>query len=435
MTLAPFAASTLTLETRALLTRLARLQPFALVMPMVGAARVSGAASAAIERYLIRRRHALRTHVRAFLAWLASPEAHASTAEEAQRRFSFLKLRFNATITQFDIFSDALTGRAEIGNGVWLGGLDAAAEDALTLEPPRFLPPPVITYLDQGHGAAIRRARTRLPGGGDNPVAIIRLPRERMIGSGIASSLVHETGHQAASLLEVLPSLRAKIQERRRASRTKGEQAAWLMWERWISEIAADFWAVAKVGVAATQGLMNVVSLPRAFVFRIALDDPHPFPWIRVKLSVAAGELLYPDPQWQRLRTLWESFYPPASLDAARLELLQNLERTTPEFLGLLTNHPVAALQGGPLVSAFDLRARLPERLRRLWHDASGRVAVLQTLPPTIAFAVIGQAKQDRRLTPERESALVAELLTRWGLRRALSDEPSRRQLPRAMAA
>ena len=41
MTLAPFAASTIALETRALLTLLARLQPFALVMPMVGAARVS----------------------------------------------------------------------------------------------------------------------------------------------------------------------------------------------------------------------------------------------------------------------------------------------------------------------------------------------------------------------------------------------------------
>ncbi len=48
-------------------------------------------------------------------------------------------------------------------------------------------------------GAAIRRARTRLPGGGDNPVAIIRVPRERMVGSGIASSLVHEVGHQAAA--------------------------------------------------------------------------------------------------------------------------------------------------------------------------------------------------------------------------------------------
>ena len=34
-----------------------------------------------------------------------------------------------------------------------------------------------------------------------NPVAIIRVPRERMVGHGIASSLVHEVGHQGAALL------------------------------------------------------------------------------------------------------------------------------------------------------------------------------------------------------------------------------------------
>ena len=58
-------------------------------------------------------------------------------------------------------------------------------------------------YLDRGHGAAIRRARARLPGGGMSPVAIIRVPRERMVGAGIASSLVHEVGHQAAALLDL----------------------------------------------------------------------------------------------------------------------------------------------------------------------------------------------------------------------------------------
>ena len=433
MTLTPFAASTLALETRALLTRLARLQPFALVMPMVGAARVSDAASAAIERYLSRRQRSLKTHIRAFQAWLGSPQGRGSTAEEAQRRFAFMKLRFNAAITQFDIFSDALTCRAEIGNGVWLGGLDAAAEDALSLEPPRFEAPPVITYLDQGHGAAIRRARTRLPGGGDNPVAIVRLPRERMIGSGIASSLVHETGHQGAALLDLLPSLRAELQERRRGC-AGAERTAWLLWERWISEIAADFWAVAKVGVAATQGLMNVVSLPRAFVFRIATDDPHPFPWIRVKLSAAAGALLYPEPQWRLLDALWESFYPRTSLDGPRRALLESLERTIPEFLRVLTEHRTAALHGLPFVRAFDLTSRRPERLRQIWRASRGDVTALQTLTPTVAFAVIGQAKQDRRLAPERESTLVAELLTRWGLQRALADRPAQRA-SRALAA
>lgn len=434
MALSAFAASTLALETRALLTRLARLQPFALLMPMVGAARVSAAASGAIERYLLQRRRVLRTSVRGFLAWLQSSAAQASTAADAQRRFSFLKLRFNAAITQFDIFSDALTGRAEVGNGVWLGGLDAAAEDALSLDPPRFVSPPVITYLDQGHGAAIRRARTRLPGGGDNPVAVIRLPRERMVGSGIASSLFHETGHQAAALLDLLPNLRRELQERRAAS-AADDKPAWLMWERWISEIVADFWAVAKVGVAATQGLMNVVSLPRAFVFRIAVEDPHPFPWGRVVLSARAGAMLYPDPQWKQLEDLWMSFYPRTGLDANRTALIDALERTMPDFLRLLAGHRVARIGGVPLARTFDLKGRAPAQLRRLWRASNGSLRSLETLAPTLAFAVIGQAKQDRLLTPERESPLVAELLTRWGLRRALAERPPQTTTRAALAA
>ena len=37
---------------------------------------------------------------------------------------------------------------------------------------------------------------------------MIRIPRERMIGYGIASSLVHEVGHQGAALLGLVESLR-----------------------------------------------------------------------------------------------------------------------------------------------------------------------------------------------------------------------------------
>jgi hypothetical protein len=433
MALAPFAASTLMLEARALLTRLGRLQPFTLVMPMVGAARVSDEASIAIEQHLFGGRRELRRRVREYMRWLRN-EGRGGTAAEAQRRFSFLRLRFNAALTQFDIFADALSLRSEIGNGVWLGGLDVAATCALSLDSKYFDPPPVVTYLDRGHGAAIRRARTRLPGGGDNPVAIVRVPRERMIGSGIASSLVHEVGHQGAALLDLLPSLRTELQARQRASE-QPQRMAWELYERWLSEIVADFWAVAKVGVTATQGLLGVVSLPRAFVFRIAGDDPHPFPWIRVKLSAGAGKLLYPDPQWELLDSLWESFYPRAGLEPERLRVIAALEETMPQFLRILIEHRPAALRGQSLVRAFDVASRQPAHLRQIYRVSRGRVSALQSLEPSVAFAVLGQAKQDRELSPEKESAIVAALLTRWGFQRSLHRSPNARTIPRALAA
>jgi hypothetical protein len=418
MPLPPFAASTLNLEARALLSRLERVKPFAMIMPRVSAAAVSSEAAMAIDHHLLQGRRDLRRRVQKYLDWLEGP-GRAATPEEAQRRFSMLRLRFNAGLTQLDIFADALTLRAEHENGTWLAGLDVAADDALELLAPFFDPPPVVTYLDRGQGAAIRRARTRLPGGGENPVAIVRIPRERMVGSGIASSLVHEVGHQGAALLGLVESLRHEL--RKREGRAQGdEKQAWQLWERWISEIAADFWAMAKLGIAATQGLMAVVSLPRAFVFRIQVDDPHPFPWVRVKLSAATGAALYPHPQWQAFDRLWESFYPRAGLDARRLRVIAALETTMPAFVRLLIDHRPKTLRGKRLIEVFPVPERQPARLQALFEAWKKSPKEMRNAAPTLALAVLGQAKQDRKLNPTAESETVADLLNRWALRRAL---------------
>lgn len=405
-------------EARALLTRLARVRSFALFEPMVMAAAISPQAQAVIESFLSRGRRALRQDILQFLRWLESEEGRLVPPFEAQRRFTFLRMRFNDALTQFDVFADALTQRSEQDTGVWLSGLDVVAADALDLPGDYYDPPPVICYLDRGPGAAIRRARTRLPGGGDNPVAIIRVPRERMIGSGIASSLIHEVGHQGAALLGLIESLRPELQARQHANGP--EQVTWRFWERWISEIVADFWAVARLGISATMGLMAVVSLPRAFVFRISLSDPHPFPWIRVKLSAALGKALYPHPQWDKFTSLWESYYPREGLDDKRQALIQLLENTMPAFVSLLVNHRPKSLRDKTLSEVMATNDRQPRRLSSLYHQWRGAPAQMRAAPPALVFAVIGQAKADGKLTPEDESRVVANLLTYWALRSSI---------------
>ena len=196
-------------EARALLTRLDRVRPFVLFETMVPAASPSARASAAIHDYLARMARSLRQMVFGFLSWLRRQRERGAAPAVMQRRFTLVRLRFNVMMTQFDIFADVMTQRSEYETGVWLSGLDLFATDALAPAGGYYDPPAVVCYIDRGHGAAIRRARTRLPGGGDNPVAVIRVPRERMVGSGIASSLVHEVGHQAAALLDLVTSLRA----------------------------------------------------------------------------------------------------------------------------------------------------------------------------------------------------------------------------------
>ena len=127
------------------------------------------------------------------MRWLRGPGRAASPAL-MQRRFTLLRIRFNEVLSQFDLFSDVLTQRSEHETGVFLSGLDVLAADALTFPDRRSTPPEVVCYLDRGPGAAIRRARTRLPGGGESPVAIVRVPRERMVGFGVGASLLHEVG-------------------------------------------------------------------------------------------------------------------------------------------------------------------------------------------------------------------------------------------------
>jgi hypothetical protein len=415
--MSPYAASLLEQEARSLQTRLARVRPFALIESMVPAAALMPAAQSALEQYLVAGRRELHGLVAAFLDWLRGAHETAG-ADEAQRRFTFLRLKFNATLTQFDLFNDVVTQRSENENGVWLSGLDAVAADALALPGGFYQAPPVICYLDRGPGAAIRRARTRLPGGGENPVAVVRVPRERMIGSGIASSLIHEVGHQGAALLDLVNSLRPALQAMQRSDPARRQQ--WQLWERWISEIVADFWSVARVGVVSTLGLIGVVSLPRVFVFRLNGDDPHPIPWIRVMLSCAMGSAMFPHPQWARLAEAWQAFYPTATLEAETVVLLNRLRQSMPDFVALMMRHRPPALRGRTLPEVLDVAARQPARLGQLYRQWSDAPPRMYRAAPSLVFAVLGQARADGQVGPEDENVLLAKLLTHWALRSTL---------------
>ena len=405
-------------EARALLTRLSRLKPFALQETMVAAAAISAQAQTSIDRLLMAGRHRLRLTLLDFIEWLNSTEGRAFSPAQTQRRFVLLRMRFNAALTQFDIFSDALTQRSEPDTGVWLSGLDVVAADALKLQNDYFEAPPVICYLDRGHGAAIRRARTRLPGGDENPVAVIRVPRERMIGCGIGASLIHEVGHQAASLLDLIPSIRSVLRALQRNESPEG--AAWRYWDRCISEILADFWSVARLGAASTLGLMSVVSLPPYFVFRFNLDDPHPAPWIRVKLSCAVGRALYPHRQWDGLEQVWESLYPLVDVEDEKRELLSLLVRTMPGLASLIANHRPKSLRGASLEEALRVNERQPDRLTELFDGWRRAPAQMRRAPPSLVFAVIGQARADGRISPEEESRVLSSILNHWALQSTL---------------
>lgn len=429
----PFALPTAWLrqESQALLNRLALVKPFVLHETMVPAAALSPAALIAIEDFLLAGRQELRHRVLDYLDWLDGAGRDAPAGDQ-QLRFTAVRWRFNDLLTQFDVFHEAITQRSESGIGIWLSGLDVAAAEALRVPGQPYEAPPVITYLDRGPGAAIRRARTRLPGGDQSPVALLRVPRERMIGHGIASSLVHEVGHQGAALLNVMPSVLPEIRE---AGKRSGAELrlAWTCWERWVSEVIADFWSVGKLGVASTLGLIGVVSLPRPFVFRINLDDPHPAPWIRVRVSCAIGEALYPHPQWQELAALWTQLYPMQRLGPQRDQLIGQLLATIPEFVSLLLEHRPPALGGRRLRDLMPAAERAPDQLAACYRSWAADPELVRETEPTLAFAVIGQARAAGALAPDQESRILADLLTHWALRSTLDSAQSAQTAQRAL--
>ena len=403
-------------EALALLARLDSVKPFSLLETMLPAAALSPVAQVAIDRFLVEERATLRRDVGAFVAWLRGP-GRAASAEAQQRRFVTIRLRFNATLSHLDMFSDAISQRSENGTGVMLSGLEVAAAEALSLPGGFYDDPPMICYLDRGPGAAIRRARTRLPGGRSNPVAMIRVPRERMVGNGVASSLFHEVGHQGAALLGLVDSVREALDARIARAKTPQEGLAWTLWSRWISEIIADFWAIGRVGITSTLGLLSVVSLPSFFVFRISTDDPHPTPWVRVMLSCAIGQAMFPHPQWARLAACWQAFYPVQSTNDEARAVIGELLRTMPEFVALLGHHRPPSLRGQTLLDVLRAPGLDADRLLAILDRWRREPMRMREASPTLVFAVCGQARVAGRLGAYEESRLLTRLITRWALR------------------
>lgn len=391
-----------------ILLRLRRLPNLARVEVMSPAAAPSAHTVMLVQRTLESGRRSLERQIRQFRAWLRGPGAHCPVAD-AQRRYTVARLRWIGVLTQYDIYADALSQRSEHPIGVWLAGLDHLADDSLADLDDLTDLPEVMCYLDRGAGAAIRRARTRLPGGLNNPVAIIRVPRERMIGAGVGSSLVHEVGHQAAAQLCLVESLRRDFGAR--VTRSSGvARQGWSIYRRWVSEIVADFWSVGQLGIASTLGLIEVVSLPAPFVFRVSMTDPHPAPWLRVRLSIQIGRRLHPDPAWEELDDLWTARYPLSTQSRTTAALVHGLAEMGPVVAGAVTTHRSDAAGGRSLADLVPAGARLPTEMLRL---SGAPVQRLSRLRPTLALAALGAARPAAQ--PDR---IVEHLLTEWAMAR-----------------
>ena len=304
--------------------------------------RLSAAAQTAIERYLAQARASCAAWCR--LSALAAPvPVGTRPARRGAARFTFCACGSTPCSRSSTSSPTCSTQRSEHDNGrLAVRASTSVAADALRAAGAvlrgaagDLLPRPRHRRGDPPRAHA--PARRRREPGGDHPRAARAHGRQRH--RLVARARGRPPGARRCWISWTRCGRCCGSVAARAAAAT--ELVAWQLWERWISEIVADFWSVARVGIAATLGLIGVVSLPRAFVFRINLDDPHPLPWIRVKLSCAMGEALYPHPQWERLGRIWEAFYPIGRLDAERASVIERL-RATHARLCLAAGEPPA---------------------------------------------------------------------------------------------
>jgi hypothetical protein len=136
---------------------------------------------------------------------------------------------------------------------------------------------------------------------------------------------------------------------------------------------------------------------------------------------------------------LWESYYPTAGLDDERQNLLARLQESLPEFVATLIGHRPKALRGRSLREAMNVEQRTPGRLTELFAAWNRAPEQMYRAPPSLVFAVLGQARADGSMSPEDESELLAKLLTFWAMRSTLDTSAYCAAIPkskvRALAA
>ncbi len=419
-TIVPLAARLLEEEARALMTRLDRIKPFALLEPMVPAASLYPNAQSAIEQAMVEGRRGCGVSSAASSPGFGRSKSVA-TAEQAQRRLAILRLRFHAVLNEFDMFGDAITQRSEQDNGTWLSGLDIVAADALCLPGQFYELPPIICYLDRGPASSLRRARARdFWGRHWDPVALIKgAPRAHGGGAGLRLHLSTRVGHQGAALLDLVPSLRGALQEV--CSARTPPIATWAAGSALDFRNRGDF----RIGRARRRHRDTRTHRRRqpAACVRLPRRSQRSSPFAMAARQAQRGDVdrrSTPDLQWARLTALWEELIPRKGLDPERGALFERLEALMPAFVALLAGHRPAELRGRTLPEVLTVSTRAPTELTRLFSAWSEAPAEMYRARPTLVSQCSDKRAPMAVFSPEDESVLIGKLLTFWALKTVL---------------
>ena len=273
--------------------------------------------------------------------------------------------RYLKTETLVDFYGHAVNTRTNSTLSTNLRALDVLAMRSMQqlLEPLGKQTPPVLTYLDRGLGASILKAGLRLWDGTLSPVATIKVTyhnRRR------PTSLIHETGHQVAHILDWNMELAAVLAQGLNDQRSELGQ----VWSSWASEVAADCFGFVHTGFAAVAALSDVVVGEPSMVFRYTPGDPHPVSYIRVLLGVEMCRRFYGRGPWDELGEAWIERYPTKLAPTFTRELLEASQAALQKIVELCLLRRMRAFGNKALADLIDPLRVSPQSLERLEMEA-----------------------------------------------------------------
>ena len=226
-----------------------------------------------------------------------------------------------------------------------------------------------LVFLDRGFGASILREGITLPDGSLNPLPAIQIPYSKLMEKYNLTSVIHETGHSAMvrlGLVVSLPKMTIEVLENAGAPKTIHKLfALWMKRDR-----AQHFRGFCNCGIAQPSSVREILSLPKNYVFKVSSTDPHPPPFLRVLLAIEWCRQQWGSGIWDTWERSWTMMYPMKELRSEEKKIISTAKEYIPTVSHALFRTRFRTLNGGTILSLFDIDAIAPTRLENVVRKA-----------------------------------------------------------------
>lgn len=151
---------------------------------------------------------------------------------------------------------------------------------------------PPLTYLTAEPSPATWVRRSRPNDGRDYalgqaklPIPVIEIPWDHVENPWELLSILHEVGHDIEADLGLRPALRQSLHKALTDAAVPEERRR--LWLAWQGELFADLVALELGGPAYARALMHLLLLPKEEVQTFDDADPHPLPYLRIRMNAA----------------------------------------------------------------------------------------------------------------------------------------------------